>query len=783
MKNRYMNQTVWMCILSLFVFFNACAKQTNRIDPHPAYQEAVEKLRVYIEHEMEDKELPSFSMVLVDNQDIVWAEGFGLEDPETGKPATAQTVYRIGSVSKLFTDIGIMQLVEKGEIDLDSPVTNYLPRFQPRNPYNRPITLRQLMSHRSGLLRESRVGNYFDDTGPSLAQTVESIANSELIYEPETKIKYSNAGITVVGYTLEYLNNRPFASYLKEAVLNPMGLKNGAFEPTPFVKRNLARAFMWSYDGRRFQAPTFELGMAPAGCMYVPITDLGLFMTVMFNDGKGLKGQVLRQETLEEMWTPQFGSGPNQGYGIGFGISEQSGYKRVGHGGAIYGFATQLYMLPELKLGAASATSVDVSNSVTRRITAYALDLMIAVREKKPLPDFTQTQSVDSLLAVSLEGSYKSNSELIKLVERYGDLTIHRGFIQARVRALGDTLIVDDRQSYGTRIVPLDSDHVEVAGTLFERIEDHKPGDIPEKWKGLIGEYGWDHNILFIYEDRGKLYTLIEWFDKYPLEEVKENTFLFPERGGMYHGEKLQFTRDNSGQAIKVEITNGVVFKRREVGAEQISPVESIDKLKKTAKQAVPPRQSMELRRSELVELASLDPIFEYDIRYATTNNFMGMIFYEEPRAFMQKPAAEALIRVHRKLKEKGYGLLIHDAYRPWYVTKMFWDATPEDKKIFVANPENGSRHNRGCAVDLTLYDLNSGGVVEMVGGYDEFSERSFADYVGGTSLQRWHRDLLRDAMESEGFRVYEHEWWHFDYRDWNKYPVQNLRFEEILFY
>jgi len=769
----------------LFVFFSACAKQTNRIDPPKAYREVVEKLKAYIEYEMEDKDLPSFSIVLVDDQDIVWAEGFGLEDPEAGKPATAQTVYRIGSVSKLFTDIGIMQLVEKGKIDLDVPITTYLPDFQPRNPYNKPIILRQLMSHRSGLLRESLVGNYFDDTEPSLVQTVESIANSELVYEPETKIKYSNAGIAVVGYTLEYLNNQLFALYLKEAVLDPMGLKNSAFEPTPFVKRNLARAYMWSYDGRRFRAPTFELGMAPAGCMYAPITDLGIFMTVMFNNGKGAKGQVLRWKTLEEMWTPQFDSGPNQGYGIGFGISEQSGYKRVGHGGAIYGFATQLYMLPELKLGAASTTSVDVSNSITRRITAYALDLMMAVRERKSLPDFIQTNPVDSLLATSLEGSYEGNDELIKLVEHYGDLTIYQGFIQARVRSLGDTLIVDDRHTFGTRIVPLDSDHVEVAGTLFERKEDRKPDDIPEQWKGLIGEYGWDHNILYIYEDRGKLYTLIEWFDKYPLEEVDENTFLFPQKGGMYHGEKLQFTRDNRGQAIKVEIANGVVFKRREVGMEsgetfRIYPVKSIEEVRETALKAIPPPHPMELCTSELVELSSLDPTIKYDIRYATTNNFMSTIFYNEPRAFMQRPAAEALIRAHRKLKEKGYGILIYDAYRPWFVTKMFWEATPEEMKIFVANPKSGSRHNRGCAVDLTLYDLKSGRTVEMVGGFDEFSDRSFTDYVGGTSLQRWYRELLRDAMESEGFRVYEHEWWHFDYRDWNKYPVQNLRFDEL---
>ena len=158
----------------------------------------------------------------------------------------------------------------------------------------------------------------------------------------------------------------------------------------------------------------------------------------------------------------------------------------------------------------------------------------------------------------------------------------------------------------------------------------------------------------------------------------------------------------------------------------------------------------------------------------------MSSVFYSEAEAFLQRPAAEALVRVHRKLKDLGYGVMIHDGYRPWYVTKMFWDATPEDKRVFVADPSIGSRHNRGCAVDLTLYDLKTGEPVEMVSGYDEFSDRAFPEYPGGTSLQRWRRELLRSAMEAEGFDVYEWEWWHFDYREWRKYPIGTLRFEEI---
>jgi hypothetical protein len=146
----------------------------------------------------------------------------------------------------------------------------------------------------------------------------------------------------------------------------------------------------------------------------------------------------------------------------------------------------------------------------------------------------------------------------------------------------------------------------------------------------------------------------------------------------------------------------------------------------------------------------------------------------------MQRPAAESVVRVNRKLKQSGYGLLVHDAYRPWYVTKVFWDATPDDKKKFVADPSKGSRHNRGCAVDISLYDLKTGKPVEMVSTYDETTDRAYPDYPGGTSLQRWHRDLLRAAMESEGFTVYEAEWWHFDYKDWQKYRIGTVAFDQI---
>ena len=193
-----------------------------------------------------------------------------------------------------------------------------------------------------------------------------------------------------------------------------------------------------------------------------------------------------------------------------------------------------------------------------------------------------------------------------------------------------------------------------------------------------------------------------------------------------------------------------------------------------------PPKEAGPFRQPDLVELVKLDPTIKLDIRYATKNNFLGKPVYKQARAFLQRPAAEALMRVNQKLRAKGFGLEIFDGYRPWSVTKTFWDVTPEDKKIFVADPSKGSRHNRGCAIDLSMFSLATGKLVQMPGEYDEMTERSHINYECATPEKKNLRDTLRAAMESEGFAVYEPEWWHYDYKDWKEYPILNVPFSGI---
>jgi D-alanyl-D-alanine dipeptidase len=286
-----------------------------------------------------------------------------------------------------------------------------------------------------------------------------------------------------------------------------------------------------------------------------------------------------------------------------------------------------------------------------------------------------------------------------------------------------------------------------------------------------------------VFERAGRLHALINWTEDDALTRISDSVFAFP-APSLYAAERLIFRDRHAGRA-GAAVAGTVTLPRRPIGPQsggqlKVSPVRPVAELLAEARVATPPAESGSFRAPDLVDLATLDATIHFDIRYATTNNFLGSVFYSTAHAFLQRPAAEALLRAQRRLKALGFGLLIHDGYRPWYVTKTFWDATPPPQRWMVANPAHGSRHNRGCAVDLTLYDLRTGRPIDMGGTYDEATERSYPDYPVTTDLARWHRETLRQALEDEGFTRNVDEWWHFDYRDWRSYPILNVAFEDL---
>ena len=280
-----------------------------------------------------------------------------------------------------------------------------------------------------------------------------------------------------------------------------------------------------------------------------------------------------------------------------------------------------------------------------------------------------------------------------------------------------------------------------------------KPAAPPAAWRSLIGAYLSGHDTVYVYEAGGALFTRVDSVSS-PVPRVADS---------VGHWSRLQLGPAGGGQL-------------------RIQPVRPVSELLITDRNLTPPAESGgSFLAPDLVQPAVLDSTIHLDIRYATTNNFLSSVFYSSPHAFLQRPAALAVVRASQALRPLGYGLLIHDAYRPWYVTKVFWDATPVASRWLVADPSKGSKHNRGAAVDITLYDLKTGAPVEMPSTYDEATPRAYADFLGGTSLQRWHRALLRRTLEAQGFTVNPSEWWHFDFRDWARYPILNIPFELLL--
>ncbi len=182
----------------------------------------------------------------------------------------------------------------------------------------------------------------------------------------------------------------------------------------------------------------------------------------------------------------------------------------------------------------------------------------------------------------------------------------------------------------------------------------------------------------------------------------------------------------------------------------------------------------------KLVELVKVIPNLKLDIRYATKNNFTGVEVYPSAKAYARKPVALALKKVQKDLKKLGLGLKIYDAYRPYAITVKFWQVTPTDKKAFVANPAKGSRHNRGCAVDLTLINLKTGKEIAMPTPYDSFKPEADPNYMALSPEVLKNRKLLIKLMENNGFKVIGNEWWHFDFTGWENYELMDIAFKDL---
>ena len=740
-------------------------------------------LSILIEREMADKEIPGLAISVIDDQNILFENGFGFADPVNNVEATEYSVFQAGAVAQLLTTIAILQRVEHGKLDLDAPISAYLPNFAPNNPFGLELTLRQILSHQSGLVTEPPIGHYYDASGPDLAAIVASLNHTTVVFPPETFTKYSNAGFAVAGHVLETSLEKPFEQHMR-AILDRMHLKRTSFTPRLDLRSKLATGHTTTLDDRILPQSSFQVPNGPANNLYTTVNDLGAFLRVLFADGLSPNGSILDADAFEQMWTIQLSTARKEiPFGLGFAISIFNNERRATITSNTHGFSVRIDLLPDRDLGVAIIANLEHTDAVIEKIASYALSIALAQKLEAPTPSFPGTQVPDSNMVARSVGYYVNDTPLhIQQSDR--ELYLYQDFNRFRLRQKGDSLIIDDRHTFGPILIS-DGLTLVYKDALYSKRNMAVPQPGQSVYSAYEGEYGFPENPMTVIEKRNRLFLLDSWNAVYQLQPETNDVFALPV-DGLYGGEKIVFQRDSTGNVVTAVLAN-MPLARLDNSVHRRSyatiPLETtLDALPTNSTLPAAVTDLPGSKSSELIDLSMVDPLFNVDMRYATPNNLLRTQLYPEARPLLQKPVAEAIFKIQRQIRRIGYEFVIYDTYRPWYISERIWTNTPDSLKHFFNHPYEQICQNNGTAVSIGLYALETGEALEMPTAVDVMATEAYTDSPLPAEQLRWNRDFLRRLMESEGFAASADKWWHFTHRSCSDYAVMNEPADKVSF-
>jgi CubicO group peptidase (beta-lactamase class C family) len=517
------------------------------------YAPIIPKIESVVREEMRDWGIGGIAVALIDDQRVIYAGGFG--------EAKRDSLFRVGSISKLFNAIAVMQQVEGGKLDLDAPLPADVSAINPF-PREPKVTLRQILSHRSGLPREGTVGGYMDDSEPGLAATVASVPASVLVTRPAEKTRYSNLAPSVGGRLVERAGGMSFEDYQRTRILTPLGMTNSAWTFARAPRKQIVVSHMRVADGRggfkRQDAPLFDLGTIPAGNLFSSVDDLARFASALIAGGGG----VLKTETLEQMWKPQF-TEEKSGFGLAFMVGNFREHRTVGHNGAVYGHSTSLVVLPEKKIAVIVLGNEDIVNGRIRRISNFALAQMLEARfgESSPAPPAAFTPQDLKIFA----GDYESQSYWARLEVRDGKLVGNLSSQLTKFTPTGELKFTADSHLEDATPVTFARDTngivsgFSLGAQRFQRVP-AKPAPLPREWRAVLGSYGPKFIPVVITERHGHLYAMTENMVDYRLTPMNRNVCALPP--GMYVDEQVVFLTDKRGRVNEINFAN-MNFKRR----------------------------------------------------------------------------------------------------------------------------------------------------------------------------------------------------------------------------
>lgn len=538
--------------------------RTAAAEPEMNIKPIATQLEKLIDDQIKAGMITGVTVAIVHGDEVVYIKGFGLADKRTKRAAKPDTIYRVGSISKLFTAVGAMQLAEQGKLDIDKPVTDYDPQFSIVNPFNdEPVTARQLMCHRSSLIRESPIGSYFDDADPGIEATVRSIRPCVLVYPPNTKNKYSNVGPTVVGLMIEKITGEDFATYQRKHVLGPLGMTSSAWRINDALRGRLSTAYMRraQEDGsfKEFEAPKFELGTLPAGNLYSTAEDLAKFAICLMANGKLDDGKLVNAGTLKEMFRPQLTSSSNN-FGLGFFAGRFNRFRTVSHSGAVYGFSSSFVTIPNQKLAVIVLNNDDINMGPVRKISNTALKLLLEATTDADIPDPAPTMKMTKKQLAPFAGEFAAETYWATIEPGDGALIATISGQRNSLRPIGEHRFeAFGRLAYETFFEFERDGNGNVTGftgfgQTFTRIDPAKTKPIPDAWQRYLGTYGKDYIPVIVTQRHGRLYAMTENMYDYALTPLNRHVFKLPP--GMYFDEELIFHVDANGKVLGMNYSN-----------------------------------------------------------------------------------------------------------------------------------------------------------------------------------------------------------------------------------
>ncbi|PKO48405.1 MAG: serine hydrolase [Betaproteobacteria bacterium HGW-Betaproteobacteria-4] len=482
-----------------------------------------------VDREMAENEITGLSIALIDDQQVIWQQGFGYADLENKIVATPETVYRAGSIAKIFTTAAAMQLAEQGKLDIDQPLTTALPEFSIRTRYPNaaPVTPRNIMCHHSGLPSNFLQGLFVREPD-RFESVVHKIRDEYQAFPPNYVFSYSNLGMALLGAAIQKVSGEPFEAYMDRRFFQPLGMTQSSFEPRPIAK---------AYD-RNKEIEVFSMRDMPAANLLSNVVDLGQFLKMQFAEGKSGQQQILAPESVREMVRIQNKDFPltfGQFVGLGWmmsGIDVPGGGPVASHGGSLPDSHSMMAILPAHKLGVVVLTNSSTSHVAVSKIATEALRLMLEAKtgiRQDPTPPVRAAERAPNAEELrQFDGNFDTMVGLARISTKNGQIDVDAAGHQFRLVPHDDGLLTIKYRLFGmmaVRVGAFEDIHLSMANVdgrqiIIGRIgaeslifgEKLKPTTIPERFRKNLGNYeivgkidGPTPDKLLLKEDNGLL--------------------------------------------------------------------------------------------------------------------------------------------------------------------------------------------------------------------------------------------------------------------------------------